>query len=599
MAGFLEYTTSLLRESARRASARARVERDEARAIEEATEARRDKFHVAAEAALSDLTDQQLGFICDTSSLVAALCSRRAGKTFAIGRALAAFALVTPKSRQIYVNETWAEAKALLWDEPDDGLLALLERLGLKRGEKRKDLLNGADFVANEAELIIRFANGSLIYLLGADNPKQANKLRGRKVHRVVVDEAQKLPSIDNLVKRVLGASIKDLKGQIWLTGTPGIDCAGYFFRITNQEATDSDRAGFRVHGWSVADNPFFGRVRETLVGSFVVVDQEGIRVSEEFATLVHAEAAARKHRWNATAEAAKIENGWDEDDPDFKREWRGLWVREDARYVVHVHKVPSSTLIFAPVRATETGDYDHARALADLPKHPSGKPIEWLFAFGGDIGWDPDPTAFVLWAFSFEHPDAFEMWSWKRPRIHNDERAVEIRKIHEQAPFAIGVADAGGLGAETVHELATRYGLPLIPADKPAGEARFQQFNTEIRTGRLHFRGEAGVVMSATSVSPLLWECLNLVYFPNVGPDGKPKIHKYRRLPDKSMPGDHCIDAGRYALHHCFNFRHTPTETKPPPGTPEHDAATETRIEAQIDAEERDEENYGYGDYT
>src|SRR5690606_6775688 len=154
--------------------------------------------------------------------------SRRAGKTFSVGRALIAFALVTPKSRQIYLNETIGEAKALLWDEPDDGLLAVLERLGLERGEKRKDLTAGkADYVANEAELVLRFANGSLIYLVGADNAKQANKLRGRKVHRVVVDEAQKLPAIDNLVKRVLGASIKDLKGQIWLIGTPGIDCAG------------------------------------------------------------------------------------------------------------------------------------------------------------------------------------------------------------------------------------------------------------------------------------------------------------------------------------------------------------------------------------
>lgn len=594
MVDVLHDVASLLSESRRRSRARARAEHDERIAIERAIEERRSRFHAAAETCLADLTEQQLGFICDPRSLVAALCSRRAGKTFSIARALIAFALVTPRSRQIYINETLGEAKALLWDEPDDGFLAVLDRLGLNRGDKRKDLDRGKDYFANEAELVLRFANGSLIYLVGADNPKQANKLRGRKVHRVVVDEAQKLPAIDNLVKRVLGASIKDLKGQIWLIGTPGIDCAGYFYRITNVDATDEDRAGFSVHRWSVRDNPFFGRVRERDDGMFEVVDQEAIVVSAAVADRVQAEALARVHRWKTTAEDAKVENGWDEDDPDFRREWGGEWVREDARYVIHVHKVPTDRLIFAPLRTSLLGEYDHAAAVKDLPTEYQGRRIEWLFALGGDIGFDPDPTAIVIWAFSFEHPDSFEMWSWKKSRIHNDERAVELRKILDQVDIAVGVADAGGLGKELVDELRTRYSLPLYAADKAHKWARIETFNTEIRTGRIHFRGQAGVVLTAQTCSPLLWEALNLVYLPRIADDGKPKIHKYRKLPDKSAPGDHCIDAGIYGHHHCMNFRFVAAGGQPKAGTPEHDNAVESAIEDAIDREQDEDNDYG-----
>src|SRR5687767_13838848 len=154
------------------------------------------------------------------------LCTRRAGKTFGGIREMVAMALELPKSRQLYINETRDECKALAWDEPDDGIIAVLQAFGLERGEKRDD---AGDFWANETELIVRFRNGSIIKLFGADDERQINKLRGRKWTRVLWDESQKARYLQQGIQQVLGASMADFDGQIWLTGTPSLDTAGYF----------------------------------------------------------------------------------------------------------------------------------------------------------------------------------------------------------------------------------------------------------------------------------------------------------------------------------------------------------------------------------
>jgi hypothetical protein len=155
------------------------------------------------------------------------LCTRRAGKTFGGIREFVAYALENAKSRQLYINETRDEAKALAWDEPDDGILAVLNTFGLKRGETRGD---DGDYWANETELVVRFRNGSIIKLFGADDERQVNKLRGRKWMRVLWDEAQKARHLQQGIQQVLGASMSDFEGQIWITGTPSLDTAGYFF---------------------------------------------------------------------------------------------------------------------------------------------------------------------------------------------------------------------------------------------------------------------------------------------------------------------------------------------------------------------------------
>src|SRR5688572_6416103 len=312
------------------------------------SETRQEKWARVAESMLACLFPQQRAFwLEDQARRKAGLCSRRAGKTFGGARAFLAEALTKPKSRLVYINETRAEAKALLWDEPDDGLPALMMAAGLKEGE---------DYRANATELVIRFANGSIIGLFGADDERQVNKLRGRKFSAAWSDEAQKMPHLQTLVQRVLGASMKDFDGTLYMTGTPSRDCAGYFYDVTNPEQT---APGWSVHRWTTRDNPFFG--------------------------------ATEDERYARTSAAALEENGWTEADPHFRREWLGTWVQEDSRYVYPVHQVDPKRLTFAPFRVNAAGQYDHVAAERDLPRSPRNRPMTWLYSLGIDYGFRPD----------------------------------------------------------------------------------------------------------------------------------------------------------------------------------------------------------------
>jgi hypothetical protein len=605
----LDLFVQLLQERRRRdaeaAAADARrlaAEEAERQRVAKAERAGQDRWREVAAELRAELFEKQGVFWSPArrkslAKRLAALCSRRAGKTKGGANELIAYALENPKSRQLYVNETRDEAKALLWDEADDGILAVLDRFGFVRGERKND--RNADYVANETELVVRFRNGAIIKLFGVNDERQANKLRGRKWHRVWIDEAQKLPHLETLIKRVLGASMRDFKGEVILTGTPGIDCAGYFYEVTRNDPDPSVAGQWEVHRWSTRDNVFFGRVVPRVVelddGAYDVVDQFGTIVSTH-ETLGEAEAAAVDLRWRATALAALEENGWSEDDPDFLREWGGEWVRENARYVYAVNKLTHDELVFAPMRTNDDGLYDHAASMLDLPRRPDGREYEWGFALGADDGFDPDPFAVVLWAFTTDLPDLWEMWSWKKTEQYNDDIAGALQQIMAQAPLSVAVMDAGAISKRTVTELRVRYHLPILPAEKQHKLARIKAFNTDVRKRRVHFRGTRGVVTSAASCSPLLWEMVNLVYLPNVGGDAEPKINKHRRLPDKTVPGDHCCDSGIYSHWHCRHYLYEPEDEKPKPGTPEHDHAAEAALIERIEAEDAQEEwDYEY----
>jgi len=566
--------SALLAERQRRIAARAaeeerkRLEAEaEERAETEAQEQLGERYRAVAERARSKLFDKQrAAFVDEIARRMTALDTRRAGKTFGGIREYVAFALENPKSRQLYINETRDEAKALAWDEPDDGIVSVLEQLDLVRGEKRGD---EADYWANETELIVRFRNGSIIKLFGADDERQINKLRGRKWHRAWVDEAQKARFLQQLIQQVLGASMADFQGQIWLTGTPSRDTAGYFYEVTRQDG--QPRApGWAVHEWAVTDNPYFGRVVARDDGAFDVVGLEGLHVGT-FADRSDAEVAAKAERWRVTAAAALEENGWTEDDPDFQREWLGRWVITDANFVYPVNAVAPHLLTFAPMRITVTGRYDHETSMRDLPRNKRGKRMHWLFSIGLDFGFFPDPFAICMGAFSMETEVAYEMWSWKKIRTDADEQREELQYLVDNVEnIASIVGDPAGQRA-LMKGWRERLFIPIEDAEKNEKDTWIDLMGTAIRKGRWKYR----------EGSPLLHEHRHLVWLPVKA--GKRKEHSDRRLLDGSVPGNHCSDGGLYQWRHMTNWLARPDVG---PRSPEERLAAEGRVlEAQVDA--------------
>jgi phage terminase large subunit len=225
---------------------------------------------------LADCFPEQLAFIQDQSRLKAALCDRRAEKSYAACLWLVDGALKRPGTKQLYLALTRQSAKDIAWQD----ILKVIDQ---------KNQL-GCRF--NESELRVHFPNGSTIKLMGADSDaKQQNKILGQKFFRIVIDEAASFSiDLDRFVNKTLMRCLTDLKGELALIGTPG-NVKGFFYDITEQTGK---APGYSVHKWRSINNPYVAE-----------------HIKEEIANLI--------------AQNPKVvEVPW------FKQEYLGEWVSDD-----------------------------------------------------------------------------------------------------------------------------------------------------------------------------------------------------------------------------------------------------------------------------
>ncbi len=107
-------------------------------------------------------------------------------------------ALTTPNTRYAYIAPFRNQAKQVSWDR-----LKAIAR-PIPRCEK------------NESDLSIKFPNGSIIQLFGADNP---DALRGLTLHGVIFDEYSQQPG--NIFEEIIYPTLSTTNGYaIWI-GTP------------------------------------------------------------------------------------------------------------------------------------------------------------------------------------------------------------------------------------------------------------------------------------------------------------------------------------------------------------------------------------------
>lgn len=207
----------------------------------------------------------------DKSRRKAALTTRRAGKTEGTASTLSDDAVDYPGSASLYLALTHRSAKRIIWP--------IFKRL----------LAGRPDVRFNETDLEVRFGNGSVIYIGGAETDADVEKYRGLKLRRVVVDEAASFGNrLRYIIEEVLEPALFDLLGELELVGTPAASCVGFFHDVTMGFVP-----GWSVHKWSVLDNPH----------------------------IPHAE---------VELERMIKERGWDENHPVLLREWRGRWVRDE-----------------------------------------------------------------------------------------------------------------------------------------------------------------------------------------------------------------------------------------------------------------------------
>ena len=222
------------------------------------------------------LFPEQLAFIDDPSRRKAALCSRRAGKSFAVSRYLLQESLDNPGTMSVYIARTREAAKRILWNM-------------LKEADRQYRL--GMKF--NNSTLISTLPNGSEILFTGANDASDVDKLRGAAFSLAVLDEAAFF-NIDlrELVREVLSPALLDVDGTLAMISTPNNQCAGLFYDITELE-----KYGYSTHRWTIKENP---HMRSAMV-----------------------------------AIARDIKNGvLNPTEAAYKREYEGLWMKDDRSIV-------------------------------------------------------------------------------------------------------------------------------------------------------------------------------------------------------------------------------------------------------------------------
>lgn len=463
------------------------------------------------------LAPQQLAYARDESKRITALCTRRAGKSRTSIRRLLRRACRTRGARIIYINETRAECERIAWHGTNgDGLVPLLDSLGIAHrldNTKLRAVIDDMD---------------AHIQLVGADDERAIQKLRGGAYHEVNVDEAQKMPHLRQLVDEVIGPALLDFGGTLTLTGTPSKHLLGLFY-----EATAGDDPFWSRHSWSCLDNPHFG---------------------DNYA-----------ERYSRTVDEYLRQTGKTLDHPDVRREFFAEWVAEDAHYVYPVH---SGLVQYAPARPSANGGIDWEAALRDLPVRPDGRPYQWLHVVGADLGYDPDPFAVVVWSWAPDLEGLYELGSWSRVRMTPDEQAEVLADINTRLSPVDMVADAGGIGKALVAGWSKgwleRKALPIAEAEKSQKQTNIEWMGNDLRRGLVRVR-EGGAWLAEAKAHQWL-------------------ITGTGKYVENPKTANHCLDAGLYAFRAANHYRSEAPAPQPDRGSPAWWQQQEERLERAID---------------
>ena len=370
---------------------------------------------------LDELYHHQRVVLLSAAKRVSICTPRQVGKTYLVSRALFHSALTNdnPKGFIIYLTDTRIHAKDLVWNE----LIGLCERYKVR-------------IKTNLSELTFTFEyNGAIIKLVGADDEREAAKMRGYQFRHFIIDEAQSLRDsfLNPLINEHIAAGLDAFRAPLWLVGTPGPVRDGVFFQAT-EKASDN---GWETHTWNQYQNPLFPR--------WAGMDQWE---SEVKAFLEE----------KAKAYPKGVE------DPAFLREYMGVWAVDEDKYCYHLS--------------------EEKNLLVGQPPEDDIKTI-----LGIDLGYE-DKTAFVVMGYSRKsgivYALAFETEG--KPLIHDVVyRARYLTEKYRPARIRIDSAGAGKIIVKTLEEeIRCRFGIPVQAAEKQSKAAYMRIFDSDICQGKV-----------------------------------------------------------------------------------------------------------------
>jgi hypothetical protein len=354
---------------------------------------------------------RQRQFIEDACDQVVALCSRRAGKSSAARVLLVKTAVENPGTVSVLVTQTRVAAKKLYWKQ----LQKVLRDLDVP-------------FETNTTELVIRLPNGSEIWLAGAKDSTEIERLRGYAFKLVVIDEAQAIRDdiIRPLVEDVLQWALVDHRGRLVVIGTPPLVPVGWFVeRYQGVDAEGKPVLGWARHHWTIFDN-------ERMPGGQVAVA--------------------------AYLEKLRRDRGISEGSPTWRREVLGELVLDVSQLVLSA--------------------FDLEASVYTLDVLPQERPTVIL---GIDIGYLDADAIIALARF----PSSNDLWvieEWEESHQTEEQLGAHIKDFNERHRPIKKIADTGGGGRKTVEGISKRLGLDIEAAHKPSVVEQFMRLNDEFR---------------------------------------------------------------------------------------------------------------------
>jgi hypothetical protein len=471
----------------------------------------------------NDLALPQRGPILDPNPLVSVLCPRRAGKTFMTSVAALMTGEANPGSITLIMSLTLKALKRNYWLGSRSGLPYLNQKYGL-----------GLTF--NSSELRWQHENGSIGYLLGAEDRTQMEYIRGIEADLYIVDECKSFaPSIlDELIRDIILPQRISRRGRLMLIGTPGHIFAGPFWEATCPEARSEPTDEFpKGRPFSVPhdqDDPY-GRPRRHLWSAHSWSLQDNEKMA---------------HQWSEALDLKAMKE-WADDNPTWLREYMGRWTNTHDglvyNYVEHRSTPEKVNWTPNPTEANPTG----------LPQDKG----PWHLVMGLDLGYE-DPTALVVGAWSSSHPELRHIHDEKHPHLLVPDviDLVQRNIARFGMPETIAVDTGGSMGKSFAETLSRLYGLPVVAAKKQEKFEYIELLNGDFSTGRVKIR--AGTALE---------EQLMSVQF-DLSDGAKAELaHKGRLREDPSCPND-VSDAFLYMWRECHHHFAKQSPDQPRPGS-------------------------------
>lgn len=386
---------------------------------------------------LDRLFPAQLAFVKDPHRRKAALCPRRAGKSYTVLAYALWTCLTKPGAQVLILARVRRQVKGVFW-RPLKKLCAELE----------------VDVHFRNMELEAEFGNGSVMLLAGADTQEETDKYRGQFFDLVILDEGKSYSArlLDELLNEILEYTLLDRRGTLAIIGTPGAILQGPFYAITSGDLTVIDPK--ERYRWSSKRYTAEGRNA----------------CSWSLHTWTTQDNTAMPHIWEDLLDRQRRHNIPD-DDPSWMREAKGKWCPDDDALVYKYASVTDG-------RCDWTFDRDTPHGL------PSGH--DWNFVLGLDFGY-VDATAFVVGAWAKTYPALIFVHVEKHSMMLPEDIARRVRELEEvYGIFQVRVADSGGLGRTILEALQRTYGIPVVAARKRDKCDHIKLMNSDIVAGRV-----------------------------------------------------------------------------------------------------------------